>query len=82
CSYTPTLLALIRSRQLIKKRVPPSFVAIGQGQPSAGKDKAFLAVDSELELAHKLVPATANRTTISGDKATQACALEALQQNP
>ncbi|KAG1845745.1 hypothetical protein C8R48DRAFT_816881 [Suillus tomentosus] len=46
CSYTPTLSALIRSRQLIKKRVPPSFVAIGQGQPGAGKDKALLAVDS------------------------------------
>ncbi|KAG1790464.1 CHAT domain-containing protein [Suillus plorans] len=81
CSYTPTLSALIRSRQLMKKRVPPSFVAIGQGQPGAGKGKALLAVDSELELVHKLVPATANRTTISGDAATRAGALSALQQN-
>ncbi|KAG1793550.1 CHAT domain-containing protein [Suillus plorans] len=81
CSYTPTLSALIRSRQLMKKRVPPSFVAIGQGQPGAGKGKALLAVDSELELVHKLVPATANRTTISGDEATRAGALSALQQN-
>ncbi|KAG1827887.1 CHAT domain-containing protein [Suillus variegatus] len=81
CSYTPTLSALIRSRQLMKKRVPASFVAIGQGQPGAGKGKALLAVDSELELVHKLVPATANRTTISGDAATRAGALEALQQN-
>ncbi|KAG1895828.1 CHAT domain-containing protein [Suillus fuscotomentosus] len=81
CSYTPTLSALIRSRQLMKKRVPPSFVAIGQGQPGAGKGKALLAVDSELELVHKLVPATANRTTISGNAATRAGALEALQQN-
>ncbi|KAG1887597.1 CHAT domain-containing protein [Suillus subluteus] len=76
CSYTPTLSAL-----LMKKRVPPSFVAIGQGQPGTGKGKALLAVDSELELVHKLVPATANRTTISGDAATRAGALEALQQN-
>ncbi|KAG1847137.1 hypothetical protein C8R48DRAFT_764962 [Suillus tomentosus] len=31
CSYTAILLALIRSRQLMKKHVPPSFVGIGQG---------------------------------------------------
>ncbi|KAG1816835.1 CHAT domain-containing protein [Suillus subaureus] len=81
CSYTPTLSALVRSRQLMKKRVSPSFVTIGQGQPGAGKGKELLAVDSELELVHKLIPATANRTTISGDAATRAGALEALQQN-
>ncbi|KAG1775551.1 CHAT domain-containing protein [Suillus placidus] len=81
CSYTPTLSALVRSRQMMKKRVAPSFVTIGQGQPGAGKGKALLAVDSELELVRKLVPATANLTTISGDAATRAGALEALQQN-
>ncbi|KAG1775531.1 CHAT domain-containing protein [Suillus placidus] len=81
CSYTPTLSALIRSRQMMKQRLPPSFVAIGQSQPGAGKGKALLAVDSELELVRKLVPATANRTTISGDAATRAGALEALEEN-
>ncbi|KAG1758165.1 CHAT domain-containing protein [Suillus occidentalis] len=81
CSYTPTLSALIRSRRLMKKRDTPSFVAIGQGQPGAGKGKALLAVDSELELVHKLVPATAKRTTISGDAATRAGALKALEEN-
>ncbi|KAG1776389.1 CHAT domain-containing protein [Suillus placidus] len=81
CSYTPTLSALIRSRQMMKKRVTPSFVAIGQGQPGAGKGKALSAVDSELELVHKLVPETATRTTISGDAATRAGALEGLEEN-
>ncbi|KAG1895811.1 CHAT domain-containing protein [Suillus fuscotomentosus] len=74
CSYTPTLSALVRSRQMMKKRVTPSF-------PGAGKGKALLAVDSELELVHKLVPATARHTNISDDAATRAGALEALQQN-
>ncbi|KAG1850075.1 CHAT domain-containing protein [Suillus tomentosus] len=81
CSYTPTLSALVRSRQIMKKRVTPSFMTIGQGQPGAGKGKALLAVDSELELVHKLVPATAKHTTISGDAATRIGALEALQEN-
>ncbi|KAG1721931.1 hypothetical protein EDD22DRAFT_962374 [Suillus occidentalis] len=49
--------------------------------PGAGKGKALLAVDSELELVRELVPATANRTTISGDAATRAGALEALEAN-
>jgi CHAT domain-containing protein len=81
CSYTPTLSALVRSRQLMKKRVTPSFVTIGQGQPGVGKGKALLAVDSELELVHKLIPATASRTSISGDAATRAGALEALEDS-
>jgi CHAT domain-containing protein len=65
----------------MKKRVTPSFVAIGQGQPGAGKGKALSAVDSELELVHELVPATARRTTVSGDAATRAVALEAFEEN-
>ncbi|KAG1717530.1 CHAT domain-containing protein [Suillus occidentalis] len=81
CSYTPTLSALVRSRQITKRRITSSFVAIGQGQPGAGKGKALLAVDSELELVHSLVPVTANRSTISGDVATRAGALQALQEN-
>ncbi|KAG2092418.1 CHAT domain-containing protein [Suillus cothurnatus] len=81
CSYAPTLSALVRSRQMMKKRVTPSFATIGQGQPGTGKGKALLAVDSKLELVHKLVPATAKRITISGDTATRAGALQALEEN-
>ncbi|KAG2066827.1 hypothetical protein BDR04DRAFT_45847 [Suillus decipiens] len=81
CSYTPTLSALVRSRQMMKKRVTPSFATIGQGQPGAGKAKALLAIDSELELVQKLIPTTATRTTISSDAATRAGALKALEEN-
>ncbi|KAG2137508.1 CHAT domain-containing protein [Suillus clintonianus] len=81
CSYTPTLSALIKSRQMMKTCASPSFAAIGQGQPGSGKGKELLAVDSELELVQKLVPVAAMRTTISGEAATRAGALEALEQN-
>jgi hypothetical protein len=66
---------------MMKKRVTPSFAMIGQGQPGAGKGKALLDVDSELELVHKFVPATAKHITISGDTATRAGALQALEEN-
>ncbi|KAG1826657.1 hypothetical protein EV424DRAFT_1345440 [Suillus variegatus] len=67
CSYTPTLSALIRSRQTMKTRVTtPSFAAIGQSVPGAGQSGALLTIDSEL------VPTTAKTTTLSGDDATRA----------
>ncbi|KAG1776806.1 CHAT domain-containing protein [Suillus placidus] len=81
CSYTPTLSALIRSRQMMKTRVTPSFAAIGQSEPGAGQGEALLTIDSELELVCKLVRATANATTLSGDDATRTGALDALQEN-
>ncbi|KAG2122342.1 CHAT domain-containing protein [Suillus clintonianus] len=81
CSYTPTLSALIRARQAMKTRATPSFAAIGQSRPGAGQGDVLPAVDSELELVHTLVPATANPTTLSGNNATRAGALRALQEN-
>ncbi|KAG2364434.1 CHAT domain-containing protein [Suillus spraguei] len=81
CSYTPTLSALIRSRQMMKTRRTPSFVAIGQSELGAGQGEALKAIDSELELVRKIVPVTANPTTLSGDNATRAGALDALQHN-
>ncbi|KAG2071001.1 hypothetical protein BDR04DRAFT_1154820 [Suillus decipiens] len=61
-SYTPTLAAIVRSRQMMKTRVTPFFVTIGTGQPGAGKGGALLAVDSELKLVRKLIPTAANCT--------------------
>ncbi|KAG1869949.1 CHAT domain-containing protein [Suillus subluteus] len=81
CSYTPTLSALIRSRQMMKTLVTPSFAAIRQSEPGAGQGKALFTIDSELALVRKLVPTAANPTTLSGDDATRAGALDALQRN-
>ncbi|KAG1733283.1 CHAT domain-containing protein [Suillus lakei] len=81
CSYTPTLSALIRSRQTMKSHVTPSFAAIGQSEPGAGQGTVLATVDSELELVHSLVPPNVKFTNISGEKATHAGALEALQRN-
>ncbi|KAG1722327.1 CHAT domain-containing protein [Suillus paluster] len=80
CSYTPTLSALIRSRQMMKNHTTPSFVVIRQSR-GAGQGEELLAVENELELVRKLVPATADPTTLFGDAATRAGALEALQSN-
>ncbi|KAG1835853.1 CHAT domain-containing protein [Suillus subalutaceus] len=44
-------------------------------------EAALLAVDGELKLVHKLVPAIATRTIIFGKVATRVGALEALQEN-
>ncbi|KAG0692054.1 CHAT domain-containing protein [Suillus ampliporus] len=74
CSYTPTLSALIRSRQMMKTRATPSFIAVGQSMVLA-------AVDSELELVHKFIPPSIDFTTLSGDDATRGGALDALRHN-
>ncbi|KAG2066888.1 hypothetical protein BDR04DRAFT_1120822 [Suillus decipiens] len=57
------------------------MLPIISGQPRAGKSKELLAVDCEVQLVRKLVPATVNRATISGDAATRAGALQALEEN-
>ncbi|KAG1733304.1 CHAT domain-containing protein, partial [Suillus lakei] len=74
CSYTPTLSALIRSRQTMKTHVTPSFAGIGQSEPGEGQGKVLAAVDSELELVRKLVSPQITFTNLSG-------ALEALRCN-
>ncbi|KAG2065460.1 hypothetical protein BDR04DRAFT_1121832 [Suillus decipiens] len=76
CSKEPCLEDLY-----ICSYMPTLSALVRQGQPGAGKGKALLAVNSELELVHKLVPAMANHSTISGDAATCAGALQALENN-
>ncbi|KAG1747324.1 CHAT domain-containing protein, partial [Suillus lakei] len=81
CSFTPTLSALIRSRQMMKTCVTPSFVVIGQSQLGTGQGTVLPTVNSELELVRELVPSNVKFTNLLGDGATQAGALNALQQN-
>ncbi|KAG2091251.1 CHAT domain-containing protein, partial [Suillus cothurnatus] len=81
CSYMATISALIRSRQMMKTHVTLSFAVIGQSEPGGGHGEALLTIDSELELIRKLVLIMANPTTLSGDDATQAGALNTLQHN-
>ncbi|KAG1834887.1 CHAT domain-containing protein [Suillus variegatus] len=81
CSYTPTLSALIRARRMMKTRVAPTFVAIGQSQPGAGQGTVLATVDTELDDVHNHVPPNVRFTNLSGDEATQAGALEALRCN-
>ncbi|KAG1888265.1 CHAT domain-containing protein [Suillus subluteus] len=64
-----------------RRACTPSFVAIGQGQPGAGQGKELSTVESEIELVRSLVPTMASPTTLSGDAATRAGALETLRSN-
>ncbi|KAG1752556.1 CHAT domain-containing protein [Suillus paluster] len=75
CSYTPTLPALIRSRQMMKTRATPSFVAIGQSRPGARQGMVLADVDIELDLVHKLVLSNFKFINLSGDDATRTGAL-------
>ncbi|KAG1776387.1 CHAT domain-containing protein [Suillus placidus] len=66
CSYTPTLSALIRSRQMMKKH---------------GKARHSRLSTASSSLSMSSSPETATHTTISGDAATRAGALEGLEEN-
>ncbi|KAG2142431.1 CHAT domain-containing protein [Suillus clintonianus] len=81
CSYTPTLSALIRSRQRMETCVTQTFAAIGQGEPGAGQGNVLPAVNIELELVREHIPPNIKFTNLSKDEATQAGALDALRLN-
>ncbi|KAG2144551.1 CHAT domain-containing protein [Suillus clintonianus] len=81
CPYTPTLSALIRSRQTMETCIAQTFAAIGQGESGADQGKVLPAVNIELELVHELIPPNVKLTNLSKDEATQAGALNALRHN-
>ncbi|KAG2352602.1 hypothetical protein BDR07DRAFT_1436976 [Suillus spraguei] len=64
----------------MKTRITPSFATIGQGQPGAGGQGA-LGCRQRARACPEARPATATRTSISGDAATRAGALKALEEN-
>jgi hypothetical protein len=77
-SYTPTLSALIRSRNKVHtpKGAPLSFVSIGQ--PNSDGYDELPTVRQELDLVHELVPETIPFTTLCDETATCDAALTAL----
>ncbi|KAF9222944.1 hypothetical protein BS17DRAFT_809162 [Gyrodon lividus] len=78
-SYTPTLSALIRSRDKVTtlRGTPLSFVSIGQPN-SSGHDE-LLTVRKELDLVHELLPEAIQFTELSDENATRDAALAALK---
>ena len=77
-SYTPTLSALIRSRNKQNAQQGlPSFVSIGQPN-SAGYD-LLVSVRQELDLVRQLLPEAVQFTELSDEAATREAALTALR---
>ncbi|KAF9219471.1 hypothetical protein BS17DRAFT_760983 [Gyrodon lividus] len=83
-SYTPTLSALIRSRNQKASHpgVPPPFIAIGQSNPnpenSTGESE-LKAIAGELDLVESLVPTSMTFDRISDDNSTADAAIEGLR---
>ncbi|KAG1817989.1 CHAT domain-containing protein [Suillus subaureus] len=77
----PIVIVLQHNFRIMKNCATLSFVAIGQSSPGVGQGKALLTVNSKLGLICKLIPATVNPTTLSGNGAMRASALDALQCN-
>ncbi|KIJ34776.1 hypothetical protein M422DRAFT_181687 [Sphaerobolus stellatus SS14] len=82
-SYTPTLAALIRSRQGITMsqhdHIRERFLAIGQHSPYEGKE--LRSVPDELNALKGLVAPTMDFTVLEGDAATTGNVLEAFKRN-
>ena len=76
-SYTPTLSALIRSRNKRNtQQSVPSFVSIGQ--PNAAGYNLLVSVRQELDLVRQLLPEAVQFTELSDEAATREAALTAL----
>ncbi|KAG1811962.1 CHAT domain-containing protein [Suillus variegatus] len=81
-SYTPSLTALIKARASQHRSPSVPFVAIGQNHPAI-VSFTLDAVEPELELVRKLMPAppTVSFSKITSVDATKSTALSALQEN-
>ena len=76
-SYTPTLSALIRSRNKPNaQQGVPSFVSIGQ--PNSAGYSLLVSVREELDLLRQLLPESVRFTELSDEAATREAALAAL----
>jgi len=79
-SYTPTLAALIRARQQVARDTStPQFVAIGQGNPSEGKELPRVAAELD-DVAQRVAPILPTTLLMEND-ATVHGALDALSRN-
>ncbi|KAG1856988.1 CHAT domain-containing protein [Suillus subalutaceus] len=81
CSYTPTLVTLVRARQRISRYASTRyFVAIGQGNPERGKE--LRCVTPELAaISQLLVPIVSSFTSLEESDATAQGVLDALKHN-
>ncbi|KAF8548089.1 hypothetical protein OG21DRAFT_1599543 [Imleria badia] len=77
-SYTPTLSALIRSRNKRNaQQGVPSFVSIGQ--PDSAGYNLLVTVRQELDLVRQLLPESVRFTELTDEAATREAALTALR---
>ncbi|KAG1720342.1 CHAT domain-containing protein [Suillus lakei] len=79
-SYTPTLATLIRARQRVSRHASTQhFVAIGQANPSRGKELRHVAPELKV-VAQRLLPVV-SLTSLADSDATIQGALDALSHN-
>ncbi|KAH7903609.1 CHAT domain-containing protein, partial [Hygrophoropsis aurantiaca] len=81
-SYTPTLSALIRTRNnKVASPTIPKFAVIGQPTPSGGSEHKLPSVNAELDLVLELLPPSVPSSRLSDTEATNSAALATLHEH-